>query len=243
MHEWIGGRQPVFEVLRAGRRPCYRLAIAEGVQEKGRILDILKLCQKTNLAVEKQPRRYLDARIENHQGVVLETTKYPYTDLQDILEFAEQKDEPPFILILDTLQDPQNFGVLLRTAEAMGVHGVVIPLRHSATITPAVVHASSGASEHLLITQYNIVQAISLLKERNIWVVGLENTPDACIPEQVNMKGCIALVVGSEGEGMRQLVRQSCDLLMKLPTMGKLESLNAAVAGSIALYLIFQSRQ
>lgn len=242
MHEWIGGRQPVYEVLRAGRRLCYRLWIAEGVQEKGRILDILKICQETHLEIEKQPRQRLDARIENHQGVVLETAEYPYIDLQDILEFAERKDEPPFILILDALQDPQNFGVLLRTAEAMGVHGVIIPLRRSATITPAVVHASSGASEHLLISQYNLAQAISFLKDRNIWIIGLENTPEASIPKQVNMKGGIALVVGSEGEGMRQLVRQSCDVLMRLPTIGKLASLNAAAAGSIALYLISQSR-
>jgi 23S rRNA (guanosine2251-2'-O)-methyltransferase len=243
MHEWIGGRQPVFEILRAGRRQCFRVLIAEGVQEKGRVVDILKLCREKWLSVESQPRQQLDSRVENNQGVVLETGDYPYVDIQDMLLLAEQRNEPPFVLILDTLKDPQNLGSLLRTAEAVGVHGVLLPLRHTVTITPAVVHASSGASEHLLIGQTNLAQTIAVLKEMDIWVIGLENLPEATAPQQINLGGSIALVVGSEGEGMRPLVRQSCDVLMALPMIGKVESLNAAVAGSIALYLIFQSRR
>jgi len=242
MHEWIGGRQPVYEILRAGRRQCYRLLVAEGAQQKGRIIDILKLGRESHLAVEQQPRQRLDNRVENNQGVVLEVSEYPYVDLQDILLLAEERNEPPFILILDTLQDPQNLGSLLRTAEAVGVHGVLLPLRHTVTITPAVVHASSGASEHLLVGQCNLAQAIATLKECDIWVIGLENIPSAQIPSDINLKGRVALVVGSEGEGMRRLVQESCDILMALPMKGKVESLNAAVAGSIALYLIFQSR-
>ncbi|MEN6299853.1 MAG: 23S rRNA (guanosine(2251)-2'-O)-methyltransferase RlmB [Anaerolineaceae bacterium] len=242
MHEWIGGRQPVYEVLRAGRRECYRLFVAEGVQEKGRILDIFRLCHEKQLPIEKQPRHRLEGRVQNNQGVILESSEYPYVDLQDILQWSEKQNETPFILILDTLQDPQNQGTLLRTAEAVGVHGVVIPLRHTATITPAVVHASSGASEHLLICQNNCAQAISYLKENDIWIIGLENLPEANDPQKINLKGKIALVVGSEGEGMRQLVRNSCDVLMRIPLKGKIESLNAAVAGSIALYLISQAR-
>jgi 23S rRNA (guanosine2251-2'-O)-methyltransferase len=243
MHEWIGGRQPVFEILRAGRRQCFRVLIAEGVQEKGRVVDILKLCREKWLSVESQPRQQLDSRVENNQGVVLETGDYPYVEIQDMLLLAEQRNEPPFVLILDTLKDPQNLGSLLRTAEAVGVHGVLLPLRHTVTITPAVVHASSGASEHLLIGQTNLAQTIAVLKEMDIWVIGLENLPEAKAPQQINLGGSIALVVGSEGEGMRPLVRQSCDVLMALPMIGKVESLNAAVAGSIALYLIFQSRR
>lgn len=242
MHEWIGGRQPVYEILRAGRRQTYRLLVAEGAQEKGRLVDILRLAREKRIPVEQQTRQRLDNRIENNQGVVLEAGEYPYVDLQDMLLLADERDEPPFILILDTLQDPQNMGALLRTAEAVGVHGVLLPLRHTVTITPAVVHASSGASEHLLIGQCNLSQAISNLKERDIWVVGLENLSGAQNPLSINLKGRIALVVGSEGEGMRRLVQESCDILMALPMKGKIESLNAAVAGSIALYLIFKSR-
>ncbi|MBN1535966.1 MAG: 23S rRNA (guanosine(2251)-2'-O)-methyltransferase RlmB [Anaerolineales bacterium] len=242
MHEWMGGRQPVYEVLRAGRRHCYRLILAEGVQEKSRIADIIKLGDEKNIPIERQPRTRLDSRIESNQGVVLEADDYPYVDLQDMFLLAEEKNESPFMLILDTLQDPQNLGALLRTAEAVGVHGVILPLRHTATITPAVVHASSGASEHLLIGQSNLAQTISVMKEKNIWVIGLENIPEASQPQAIDLKGSIALVVGSEGEGMRHLVQKSCDLLMALPMKGKIESLNAAVAGSIALYLIFLSR-
>ncbi len=242
MHECIGGRQTVYEVLRAGRRQCYRLLIAEGVQEKGRVVDILKFCREKRLTIEYQPRQRVDSRVENNQGVVLETGEYPYVDLQDMLQLADQQNESPFILILDALQDPQNLGALLRTAEAVGVHGVLLPLRHTVSITPAVAHASSGACEHLLVGQSNLAQAIVTLKESNVWVIGLENLPEANDPKQINLKGGIALVVGSEGEGMRQLVRQSCDVLMALPMKGKVESLNAAVAGSIALYMIFQSR-
>jgi 23S rRNA (guanosine2251-2'-O)-methyltransferase len=146
-------------------------------------------------------------------------------------------------LILDTLQDIQNLGTLLRTAEAVGVHGVLLPLRRTATITPAVVNASSGASEHLLIAQANLAQSIEHLKDENLWIVGLEGSPSAREAGDVRLDGALALVVGSEGEGMRELTRKSCDVLMKLPMVGKVESLNAAVAGSVALYLAFMVRK
>jgi 23S rRNA (guanosine2251-2'-O)-methyltransferase len=155
---------------------------------------------------------------------------------------ARQCGEPPFILILDVLQDPQNLGTLLRTAEAVGVHGVLLPLRHAATVTPAVVNASSGASEHLLIAQANLAQAITALKEAGLWVIGLEAGPGAQPPEQVRLDGALALVVGGEGSGMRDLVRKSCDMLLRLPMRGQVASLNAATAGSIALYLASRAR-
>jgi 23S rRNA (guanosine2251-2'-O)-methyltransferase len=145
-------------------------------------------------------------------------------------------------LILDTLQDPQNLATLLRTAEGVGVHGVLLPLRRAAMVTPAVVSASSGASEHLLIAQMNLAQAIASLKEDSLWVVGLDQGPEALAPPQIRLDGAIALVVGNEGSGMRALVRSNCDFLMRLPMRGQIESLNAAVAGSIALYLVWQAR-
>ena len=146
------------------------------------------------------------------------------------------------MLILDVLQDPQNLGTLLRTAEAVGVHGVLLPFRHTATVTPAVVNSSSGATEHLLIVQVNLAQAIQQLKEENIWVIGLDAGPEAQPLNQVSLDGPLALVIGGEGSGMRTLVRKSCDGLMRLPMRGKVESLNAAVAGSVALYFAWQQR-
>jgi 23S rRNA (guanosine2251-2'-O)-methyltransferase len=242
MKEWIVGRNPVYEVLRLRRRDCFRLRLAIGIDEKGRLPDILQLAAQRKLPVERQPREILEQCGPHHQGVALETSGYPYSHLEAILGLAEKRGEAPFLLILDTLQDPQNLGALLRTAEATGVHGVLLPLRQTATITPAVVHASSGACEHLLITQVNLAQAIARLKERDIWVVGLEDSPQAQLPERVRLDGALAIVVGNEGEGLRRLIRDSCDLLVRLPMRGQIESLNAAVAGSIALYLAQQSR-
>lgn len=242
MREWISGRNPVYEVLRAGRRQSLRLQIAQGVREKGRLNEIIQLCKAGKIPIERVPRRQLDSLGSGHQGVALETSGYPYSTLPDILILAVQRQEPAFILILDTLQDPQNLGTLLRTAEIVGVHGVLIPYRRTATVTPAVVSASSGASEHLLITQTNLAQAITNLKENDVWVIGLEGTPKAKYPDRVRLDGALALVVGNEAQGMRSLVRDSCDLLLRLPMRGKIDSLNAAVAGSVALYLAWQAR-
>lgn len=242
MREWIGGRYPVYELLRAGRRQSFRLEVAHGVQVKGRLADILRFCDQRKIPVEHVPRSRLDSLFPVHQGVALEVSGYPYVILADILDLAAQREEPPLILILDTLQDPQNLGTLLRTAEIVGIHGALLPLRRTATVTPAVVSASSGASEHTLIAQANLAQSIATLKERGVWIIGLEGSPGARSPDQIDLDGSLALVVGSEGEGMRPLVRASCDMLLRLPMRGQIESLNAAVAGSIALYLAWQAR-
>lgn len=242
MREWVGGRNPVYELLRAGRRHAFRLVLAQGVQEKGRLVDILRFCEARNIPVESASRSHIDSLIPSHQGVALEVNQYPYVSLPDILDASVKKDEPALLLILDTLQDPQNLATLLRTADVLGVHGVLLPLRHTATVTPAVVNASSGASEHLLIVQANLAQAMATLKDNDVWIVGLEGSREAYPPEQINLDGPLALVVGSEGQGMRPLVRSSCDLLLRLPMRGHIDSLNAAVAGSIALYLAWQAR-
>lgn len=242
MKEWITGRNPVYETLVSGRRQVFRLNLAEGAQEKGKLAQILELAGKRKIPVERVARGRVDKLGENPQGVALEVGGYPYAALADILVRAETLNEPLFVLVLDALQNPQNLGTLFRTAESVGVHGVVIPLRHTADVTPAVVSASAGATEHLLVAQVNLAQAIDEMKEAGVWVVGLEGSPDALPPEKVRLDGALALVVGSEGEGMRPLVRQSCDWLMSLPMRGKIESLNAAVAGSVALYLALQAR-
>jgi 23S rRNA (guanosine2251-2'-O)-methyltransferase len=242
MKEILYSRNAVYETLRAGRRQAFSLEIAEGVKEKGRLSEILQLAKERKISVKRVPRGRLDRLKVNHQGVALEVNGYPYADLTDIFELAEEHGEPLFVLLLDTLNDPQNFGTLLRTAEVVGVHGVVIPLARTVGVTPAVVNASSGASEHLLVAQANLHQAITALKDSGAWVIGLEGGGQAQSVDEVRLDGAIGLVVGSEGEGMRQLTAKSCDILMKLPMRGQIESLNAAVAGSVALYLAYLAR-
>jgi len=242
LSEWITGRNPAFEVLRARRRQVYRLWVAEGAQRQGRLAEIIDMAQQRRVAVHAVSRSELDGIDRGHQGLALETGGYPYSDLEDIIQSAESKQEPIFVLLLDQIQDPQNFGTLLRSAEAFSAHGVIIPLARSASVTPAVVNASSGATELLLIAQHNLAQAMDRLKEAGGWIIGLEDSPQAQPPEQINLKGGIGLVVGSEGTGLRRLVREKCDLLMRFPMQGRIDSLNAAVAGSIALYLARQAR-
>lgn len=242
MKEWIYGRNPVYEALQAGKRHAFQLNLAQGVKEKGKLAEIVSLARKKKLSLNYVPRHQLDKLDVNHQGVAVEVSGYSYRGLEDMLSLAAERGEPPFILILDTLQDPQNLGTLLRTAEAVGVHGVLLPLRRAATVTPAVVAASSGASEHLLIDQVNLAQAMDILVENNLWLIGLDGGPDSQPLEQVNLSGPIGLVVGNEGQGMRRLVREKCDVLLRLPMRGQIESLNAAVAGSVALYLVLGAR-
>jgi 23S rRNA (guanosine2251-2'-O)-methyltransferase len=242
MREWITGRNPVIEVIHAKRREIFRLLVAEGVQPDARLHEAIQAVQARRLPVEKVQRSRLNNLAENHQGIALEASGYPYSDLPAMLECAVQRAQAPFILLLDTLQNPQNFGTLLRSAEAFGVHGVMIPFRHTVDVTPAVVNASAGASEHLLVGMANLAQTIDQLQKENVWVLGLDGGPDSVPIEQVKLGGALAIVVGSEGEGMRSLTRKHCDQVVRLGMSGEIESLNAAVAGSISLYLAFQQR-
>jgi len=242
MREWIYGRNAVYETLRARRRQFFRLRIAQGIEEKGRLDEILELASVLKLPIERVGRNNLDSLASGHQGVAMEASGYPYNTLPDVVDLAARRGEVAFILILDVLQDPQNLGTLIRTAEAVGVHGILLPFRHTATVTPAVVNSSSGATEHLLIVQVNLAQAIQQLKDNNIWVIGLDAGPEAQPLSKIHLEGALALVIGGEGGGMRDLTRKSCDGLIRLPMRGRVESLNAAVAGSVALYFAWQSR-
>ena len=242
MKEFIYSRNAVYEVLCTKRRDVFEILIAEGAQEKGKIEQILKLAKEQKVKVTRVPRGRLDKIHEHHQGVVADVSAYPYSNVIDILDGARQKSEQPFVLILDSLQDPQNFGTLLRTAEAVGVHGIVIPLARTVEVTPAVVNASSGASEHLLIAQANLSQAMDSLKDAEMWIVGLDQNGVKMEANSRHLRGAVGLVVGSEGEGLRELTRKKCDIILQLPMRGKIESLNAAVAGSVALYLAYLAR-
>ena len=243
MKEWIIGRNPVMEVLKTKRREVFRLLLATGLEEKGRIAEMVQMARARKVTVERVPREKLAGMGENPQGVALEVSRYPYVDLADITGKSEQRQEPLFVLMLDLIQNPQNLGTLLRSAEAAGVHGVVIPPHRAAEVTPAVVNASAGATEHLLIAQGNLVQCCRELKEAGAWVVGLEGGPEAKPIHEVPLDGAIVLIVGNEGEGMRPLVKETCDFLLSLPMLGEIESLNAAVAGSIVLYQVVLTRE
>lgn len=251
MSDLIVGRHAALEALRADRRRPLRLWL-EGRETTppaapgGIVGEILALAQARNI-----PVRYIQGGLfdklaheqANAQGVALETGDYPYVSVQECLAAAKARREPPLFLVLDHLQDPQNLGTLIRTADAMGVHGVIIPDRRAARVTAAVSNASAGSVEHLRMAQVtNISRTLEELKALNIWVAGLDDGPDAQELGAARLDGALALVVGAEGEGMSRLVRETCDFLVRIPMFGHVESLNAAVAGSIALYAARQAR-
>jgi 23S rRNA (guanosine2251-2'-O)-methyltransferase len=240
--DWLYGRNAVTEALRAGRRPLRRVLVAGGAREVG-LRPIVDAAREAGVTLTEAPREQLDrlAPGANHQGVLLEAGAYPYADPDPLLD-AEVPGGPLYLL-LDQLQDPQNVGTLLRSAEAVGVTGVLIPEHRAAAITPAVVNASAGATEWLRIAKVtNLTRTIARLKERNVWVAGLEGVPEARPIDAADLRGALALVVGSEGSGISRLVREACDFLVRLPMHGQIGSLNAAVAGSVALYAADRQR-
>lgn len=245
MADILYGRNAVREALRAKRRKLMRLTVSAGAQEVGTLGDILKLAEKQNVPISRVERQVLDKQLRdaNHQGVALETGPYPYVEIEDCLELANKRQEAPLLLILDHLQDPQNVGTLLRTAEIIGVHGVILPGRRSASVTAAVSNASSGAVEHLNIVEVtNIAQSITSLQKSGVWVVGVEDDPSAQDYNRADLDMPLALVIGAEGPGLARLTRERCDFLVKLPMRGQIASLNAAVAGSIVMYHAWQAR-
>jgi 23S rRNA (guanosine2251-2'-O)-methyltransferase len=235
LSELIYGRNAVLEALRGGRQ-VEKILLAAGAH--GAATHVERLAKEHAVPLETVERRELDrlAAGANHQGVVALVAAFAYVALDDLLAQARQRGEP-LLLLLDSVQDPQNLGTLLRTAEAVGAHGVVIPQHRAVGVTAAVVKASAGAIEHLPVAQVtNLTQTIEQLKAAGVWVVGVENTPQAQPYDQADLNRPLALVVGSEGRGLSRLVRQHCDFLVRLPMRGHVGSLNVAVAGSIVLY-------
>lgn len=243
MREILYGRNAARECLRARRRHVHKVLLAENVQSTGIVKEILDLAGQLNIPVQRVARKKLDDLGRGHQGVALEAGRYPLVNVEEILNRAAKQNEPPFILILDHIEDPHNLGAILRTAEVVGAHGVIIPKQRAAGITPAVVNASAGATEHMQVTETaNLVQVIKELKQDNIWVAGVEHTPAAQQYAQANLAGAIALVIGGEGKGLSRLVKETCDFLVKLPMRGHVESLNASVAAGIILYEVWRAR-
>ena len=239
--ERIYGRNALLEVLRAARRPVYHVRIAEGATIKGSLLLITEMADKAGIPVERVPRKRLDAEYSHHQGVAASVGAYPYEDLHVILARSKENTAAPRLLLLDRIQDPQNLGALLRSAEVFGLGGVVLPLRRAVGVTQVVLRASAGASEHLYIARQNIAQAIRILKKEGFWIAGLVNDPSAVPLGEFHSDGPLALVVGNEGDGLGRLVRESCDYLIKIPIVGRIDSLNASVAGSIAMFSLCRS--
>ena len=239
----IAGRNPVIEALRAGTI-IEKVVILSGV--KGGVIEKIKQMAKRNrvpfVEVGKQKFRELVSDTTT-QGVVAIVGTKSYVELEDILNLADERHEPPFILILDEIEDPQNLGALIRTAECAGIHGVVIPKHHAASVNQTVAKTSAGASEHLPVAKVvNIATTLDELKQKGLWVVGTDATAEKVYTE-LDYSMPIAIIIGNEGKGIRQLVKEKCDFVIKIPCYGKVESLNASVAGALVMYEAVKKRR
>jgi len=232
-NELLYGRNAVLESLRAGRRRHVRLTVLDTIASDERIDEIMGRAGQIGLAIHRAPRAEIDRLApRGNQGVVLATSPYPYATPPD----AEPQPDD-IILALDELEDPRNAGALMRTAEAAGVTGVIFPERRSVDVTPAVVNASSGATEHLRIwREKNLARWLAAASDLGYWILGLDGGPESENLFDADLPLPAVLVVGSEGRGLRRLTRERCDMRLRIPMHGSIESLNAAAAGSIALY-------
>ncbi|MBQ9413888.1 MAG: 23S rRNA (guanosine(2251)-2'-O)-methyltransferase RlmB [Clostridia bacterium] len=237
----IVGRNAVREALRAGR-PIDRILIARG--ERGGTLPVIAAeARDRGIPIkEADPRKLSALGGEHHQGVIAIAACKDYVTLDDLFAAAEEKGEPPFFVVCDELEDPHNLGAVIRTAEAAGAHGVIVPKRHAAGLTSAVYKASAGAVEYLPVARVtNIAETLSELKERGVWVYGLDMDGETWC--QADLTGAAALVVGSEGRGLGRLVKERCDKILSLPMAGRVNSLNASVATALLLYETARQRQ
>ena len=243
--EWIYGRNPVIEALRAGRRDFNMLALPPSAQgESDEIASIRLTAHARGIPVRTMDRHELDklTRFGHHQGVAAKVSPYPYADFGEITA-AVQDDENAIVVVLDHIEDPQNVGSIVRTACAVGATGVIIPEDRGAGVTPAAVRASAGAAEHVKVAKVvNLVRAMKELQKAGVWFTGLDWGEDAMAYYEIDFKGRAGLVVGAEGDGMSRLVRETCDFIAELPMPGGFESLNAGVAAGVALYEIVRQR-
>lgn len=238
----VFGRLPVYELLRAGRREVHRLLRVPG-RGSPETDDTVALAARRNIAVIETERAQLDRLTGggHHQGIAAEVGAYAYVDFESLV--AVNGPEPPLWLLLDHIQDPQNLGALLRTAETAGVTAVVIPQDRAVGVTEAVVRASAGAAEHVNVCRVvNLARCMRALKEAGVWLWGLEALPEAVPWCEAALAGPCGLVVGSEGAGLGRLVRETCDGLIRLPARGRVTSLNAGVSAAIALYEVLRQR-
>ncbi|WP_036708473.1 23S rRNA (guanosine(2251)-2'-O)-methyltransferase RlmB [Paenibacillus pinihumi] len=240
--EWIAGKHPVLEALRSGRE-INKILIAEQAQ-KNAVLPIMTEAKKLGIVVQNVDKRKLDqvAGGVQHQGVVAQVAAYRYAEVDELLAYARSKGEEPLILLLDEIEDPHNLGSILRTAECTGVHGVIIPKRRSASLNATVSKTSAGAAEHVLVARVtNMAQTIDRLKEEGVWIAGADVAAKGDV-YQADFNMPLGLVIGNESKGMGRLIREKCDFLVKLPMLGKLNSLNASVAAGVLMYEVVRQR-
>lgn len=237
----IEGRNPVIELLKSGRT-VEKLFVAKGAIE-GSLKVIISMAKDNGIVVSEVDRKKLDdmSTTHSHQGVIALASPYVYSSIDEILKLAEEKGEEPFIVILDEIEDPHNLGSIIRSANVMGAHGIIIPKRRSALVTATVAKASAGAVEYTKIAKMtNLNQAIKELKEKGLWVIGTDMDGESCYNS--NLTGPIAIVIGSEGKGISRLVKENCDGVVSIPMQGEVNSLNASVAAGIIMYEIIRQR-
>lgn len=237
----IEGRNPVIEAIKNDRE-IDKIMIANSAKE-GSIKKIIAMAKDKNIIVQYVDKNKLDeiSTSHSHQGVIAQVSEHKYWELEDLIDSVKEKGEDPFFIILDEITDPHNLGSIIRTADAVGAHGVIIPKRRSVNITPVVVKASAGAIEYVPVCKVtNIVNTIKRLKEEGLWIAAADMDGENFYDQ--NLKGSLGLVIGSEGFGISRLVKQNCDFTVKMPMVGNVTSLNASVAGGILLYEIFRQR-
>ena len=242
MEDQVEGRNSVLELLESGK-DINKIFVTKG-EKHGSINKILAIAKERKIIVVEKDKKQMDemAQNENYQGVIAIVPPFEYCEIEDILDYAKQKNEDPFILILDEIEDPHNLGSIIRTAETAGVHGVIIPKRRAAAVNSTVNKASSGAVEYMHIARVtNITDSIQKLKDAGLWICGTDINAEKYYYEQ-DLTGPLGIVIGNEGKGMGEKVRKNCDFLVKIPMKGKVTSLNASVSAGIVIYEALKQR-
>lgn len=243
MEEIIAGKHAVLEALRSGRT-VNKIWLAQG-SAPHQLQAVVEEAKKLGVMYQFVDRRKLDQMVDKdirHQGVVAQAAPYEYADLEDLFQAAKERGEAPFFVILDEIEYPHNLGSVIRTVECAGAHGVIIPKRRSAQVTAVVARTSAGAAAFVPVARVsNLAQAIDALKERGVWIAGADASAGQTAYE-ADLTGPLAIVIGSEGRGLSRLVREKCDFLVKLPLLGRIQSLNASVAAGILLYEAVRQR-
>ena len=234
------GRNPIREAIKSGR-DIEKLMVARG-DLSGSAREIIAKAREAGVIVQEVDRVRLDALYKGHQGMIAFVSAAPYADLDAIMDAAKAKGEPPFVIVLDGITDPHNLGAIIRTAECAGAHGVIIPERRGVGLTPAAVKASAGACEYVPVARVtNIHRTLDELKAQGLWVIGA--TMDGEDAFTADLSGAVALVIGAEGEGLSELTKKKCDMTLKLPLMGHIDSLNASVAAGVMMYAVLNARR
>ena len=242
LSDQVEGRNSVLELLES-ERDINKILIAKG-ERHGSINKIIAIAKQRKIVMAEVERQKLNAISEtnNHQGVIAIVPPFNYVEVEDILNGAKQKNEDPFIIILDGIEDPHNLGSIIRTAETAGVHGIIIPKRRACTVNATVSKASAGAVEHVKIARVNnINETIKYLKDEGLWICGADGEAEDYYYNQ-NLEGAMAIVIGSEGFGISRLIKENCDFLVKIPMKGKITSLNASVSAGIIIYETLKQR-